>query len=328
MEKEFTLAVVFRNERKQLRRLLKSIRLGLRQSCFQWRILFIDNNSKDISAVILKEWMKNNPDIDARYVHRWENNMGAARQQALELADTDWLGFVDADCFLPEDWFVKAEKITNEVSADTLVVGGQSDYVGNQKWHRYAIWLNDQFPLGKNKMVPTAVDHVPTNNILIRRDAALELGGFDSFFHRVGEDLDFSVRIRKVGKIIFNPNLKLSHKLPVDQNSWDKKMRLYGEAQMQVLLKNRGGVTGIKFLPLLFPLFSYAILAAVLYLRALPNFMYVVIAISFVVFVFPASRFFSYSLRQYGSGELSGLFKYFLPKKKNLGSSSLIRTEK
>ncbi len=297
-----TFAVVFHNEETALPKLLNSIGQVFDDDHLQkFRFLFIDNNSTDHSIKILQQWLQQHPQFSVEVQRRQENHLANARSQALSLCQTPWLAFVDGDSQLQDNWPHHVLFTIQETADEVVAIGGRSDYWGERSWHRYALSLAQYFPMGKAQAQVVAVDHVPTNNYLLRVKAGLQVGAFDSIFRFVGEDLDFNCRLRKIGTLLYQPLFGVAHELPREIEDWYRKMADYGRAQTLVLLKNKGGVPVEKFLPLLFCIFLNMSLAV---------FPTVTFVASTLTLLIPRTRFFFLSFLFYGLGEFVGFFKY------------------
>ncbi len=308
-----TLVVVFHNEEKNLPKLLESFSHSFAEDTLpDFNFLFIDNCSSDASVPLLQKWLEKNKNFKARVYSRTENHLAEARTQAIQKTETDWLAFVDADATLRELWPKHALFVANDMAANVVAVGGLAEYMGSRPWHHFAKAIANYFPMGRNQSQRVEVRHAPTNNYLLKRQAGLEIGGFDSFFNRVGEDLEFNVRLLKKGKIFYDPLFAVDHALPEEISVWYRKMALYGRAQSFVFLKHRGGVPSEKFIPLL----SCIALNLSLFVFPLISF----VSLSFFLML-PRTRFFLLSFLFYGLGELVGFFKYFYLQI-NLGSSA------
>ena len=298
MRTEVTVVVIYHNEKRNLQTLLESFEdirdTGLEP---QFRFLFIDNHSTDISSKIVKKWMDSNSWVKGEILNREENHMAEARQQALCKVQTPWLAFIDADSHLIPGWFEKVIKSIFDEGPETAVIGGESSYFVEKNWHFFIIPLAKCFPIGKKGSKKIEIPHVPTNNYLLKKEAGLKVGGFDSFFNQVGEDLDINVRLRKKYKIFYNPQFSVKHRPPSSIFNWYSKMALYGRAQSFVLIKYFGEVPFEKFLP------GITILLFLIFVYYFPE---IVILLVLSLFI-PRFRFYLLSLVFYGLGEWVGL---------------------
>lgn len=303
---KITFAVVYHNEEKNISHLLESVESEINESSkLFFKFLFIDNRSDDQSSEIIQSWAKSQPELSTKNINRDLNHMAEARQQALETSDTEWIVFVDADSTLKPMWFESLLRTIGDIEDNVVVVGGGSEYLETEGWHKFVTSIARYFPMGKKQSQRAVVNHVPTNNYLVNRVQALRAGGFDSFFKRVGEDLDINVRLKKQGQIIYEPRFSVFHNLPKSSLHWYGKMALYGRAQSFVFLKYGGAVPKEKFIPL--------ILVIILNL-GLAYFPRPAVIIFSSLLIIPRSRFFTLTFLFYGLGEFVGVFKYLFVK--------------
>ncbi|WP_261665581.1 glycosyltransferase family 2 protein [Erwinia mallotivora] len=93
----FSLIVPVYNAAQYLETCIDSI---LQQRVGQYEIIIVDDGSTDNSLMILEKY-KNNPGI--RVVSKQNGGVSSARNHGLDIARGDYISFVDADDFLPED---------------------------------------------------------------------------------------------------------------------------------------------------------------------------------------------------------------------------------
>ena len=300
-----TVSIVLYNEEKNMESCLQALSKEIDSVQENINVLLIDNNSTDASIKKLQGFLEKYK--NTRLIKRKSNNLGEARQEALENTKTSHLVFLDADCLVQEGWLSALLKTIDDWSDDVGACGGVSLYEKERPWHFFAESLSQLFPWGRGKGEKKQVSHMPTNNLIIKTSLALEVGGFDSFFDRVGEDLDFSIRLNKKYKIIFSPNFQVHHKLPLKYNDWLRKMSFYGRAQSFVFLKNGGGLKLEKFFPLFFSILcSYFLLTFPIQSQVM----------TIIVMFIPRLRFFALSFLFYGFGELIGALIYPFKKAK------------
>lgn len=311
--KNLTIAIVIFNEKKKLSDFLQALQKEVEACPSLINVLFIDNHSTDSSCEIIKEWQKQNPSISSKIINRTKNHMAEARQQALVEAKTEFVVFLDGDCFVIDGWMKGIQKAIADWPETQGACGGPSPYSDKEEWHKFAISLAQLFPWGVMGSKKKKVNHMPTCNYLVHRNRALEVGGFHSFFEKTGEDLDFNARLSLKYEIFYNPNFSITHHLPERKSDWFRKMAYYGRAQSLVFLNNQGGVNKEKFLPLMF----VVLLTCFAFLYPL-----VVQPILLISLLVPRLRFLLLSILFYGLGELVGIF-LFLVKYKTLKKTQL-----
>jgi hypothetical protein len=75
-------------------------------------------------------------------------------------------------------------------------------------------------------------EHIPGCNMAFRRDALLEVGGFDSIFRAAGDDVDLCWKIQAAGKTIgFHPSAIVWHHRRNSVKAYWKQQKGYGKAE-------------------------------------------------------------------------------------------------
>lgn len=98
----------------------RSITSLLNQTCRDIEIICIDDQSSDNSLEILKEFKKQDKRI--KVVQREKNGgAAAARNSGLKVAMGEYIGFVDSDDYVDEDFFEKLYDKANQTNADIVV---------------------------------------------------------------------------------------------------------------------------------------------------------------------------------------------------------------
>lgn len=107
---DFTVVIPTYNGAERLPRLLGKLRSQTNANHFSWAIIVVDNNSTDSTKDVIHHaqvhWPHGCPSL--HYV--FENKQGAAfaRSKAMEVADSEWVSFLDDDVIPAEDWIAQA----------------------------------------------------------------------------------------------------------------------------------------------------------------------------------------------------------------------------
>lgn len=129
---EFTIVIPFRNEVKNLPRLLESIN-ALNYSRVLTEFIFIDDESTDDSVNILKTFIIENNQINIKILKnvRVSNSPKKdAISTALKGDSKEWIITTDADCLLPKEWlktiddFIQKNECNMVVAPVTYVSDG------------------------------------------------------------------------------------------------------------------------------------------------------------------------------------------------------------
>lgn len=181
------------NEEKYIRKCLASL-------CDQtvqrgsYEILVVDDQSEDGTAGIAKRFADKVITIPRAPV-------GAVRDSGLKAAGSDIVAFTDADTTVPRDW---VERIAHGFD-DPSVVAVYGNLGFDLKRHNKK--LIDGFHHSTLKALNSlGVMHPVGANFAVRKLAALEAGGFRRDM-RMMEEFDLIQRIRKMGRIEYDPDL-------------------------------------------------------------------------------------------------------------------------
>lgn len=307
-----TIGIVLYNEEKQQERIERNLAL-----LTQYRVhcILVDNASTDDTLRGLQSLSQM---YGAQLIARDENHLGAARADVVSLAQSEWVGFIDGDCVIDDAWVASAlELISKNKSASAiggpLMPGGKKaifysllfkSFLGNMNSSQVKEVQGSRFVL-----------HLPTANVLYRRQELLEVGNFNLRKARVGEDLDLSYRLAASGKkMLSESELRLIHHLPEDFSVWIRKVFTYGVARGEVGLEQKQLLTYPFLLPLLF--FVFVVLNVVFFnlFRGFPVLVYGIVLLGHAVFYGrrDALKLFAHFITMHGAystGLLWGIFK-------------------
>lgn len=129
------------------------------------------------------------------YLKGPQKGPAANRNAGVALSQGEWLVFIDDDCVARPDWLIEFYK----------------HFPGNRALEGCILPIGPLKDLWKCP-VNTAGGNFWSANIAIRRDAFLDLGGFDSFFpYPAYEDSDLYWRLKKQNTIPFIKNAIVEH---------------------------------------------------------------------------------------------------------------------
>lgn len=93
-----TIIIPIYNADKYLPRCIESV---LNQSSREWKLILVDDGSKDASGAICDKYAQNDERITV--IHKRNEGVSAARNIGIQVVDTEWLTFMDADdCIKPD----------------------------------------------------------------------------------------------------------------------------------------------------------------------------------------------------------------------------------
>jgi glycosyltransferase involved in cell wall biosynthesis len=176
-----------RNVEKYIDDCIRSI---LNQTFTDFELVVIDDLSNDKTKNIIEKFK----DKRIRYFRngKWLG-ISKSRNLCVKHANGDYLFFTDGDCVVSRDWIEQGLKFLEDPNC--VGVEGKIYYVSEE----YKPTFSDHF------LVSNCGDF-RTGNVAYKRSVVVSVGGFDE---RYGchEDRDLGLRILRVGKIKFNPNM-------------------------------------------------------------------------------------------------------------------------
>lgn len=186
------------------------------------QVIVADNGSTDCSIEPLEELARTEPRLR---VVRNGTNLGFARgnARALELAEGEFVLFLNPDCLLPAEALARLLTVLAEHPeagmAGCLIrnADGSEEPAGRRAIPDPGDLLRQALgrrppPLSPPPTVPTPVAAISGAFMLVRRTALACVGGFDPGYFMHWEDLDLCLRFRRAGySILFVPDVEVRH---------------------------------------------------------------------------------------------------------------------
>lgn len=249
MKKPFVSVIIpVRNEELNLRRVLPSIR-RIDYPKDRYEILVVDGGSTDGTKKVAQSF-------HAKLLHNPKGIRSAACNIGIQAAKGEYIAFTDADCIVAKHWIrglLKEMKYTAVGS-----VGGPNITPPNDTTLGAAV--GDVFSLftrvgarqGMQKKTTTRVHHNPGCNVLYRKQAIIDAGGFDPTLITC-EDEELDWRIEKVGYThVYTPNVTVLHARRSTVGSFYRQAYRYAIGRMQAGKKYPALFSWYHFMPALY----------------------------------------------------------------------------
>lgn len=159
-------------------------------------IIVVDNASTDRTAEIAAAH-------GARVVREEKKGLPHARTAGLVATQSEYIAYIDADHHLSDSWFAVAEK-TFAANPHIVALSGPRRYFGTT-WMRLKIL--DGFWMFAPVVYRVVGYMILGGNFIARKDALVQMGGFDPSIEFYGEDTDIARRLSKIGKVMFSGSL-------------------------------------------------------------------------------------------------------------------------
>lgn len=212
----------------------------------RWEILVVDNNSSDHTRAVVEAlqagWCQTGwglPKVALRYCFEPRQGLAFARQQAIEQAQGNWVGFIDDDNWPDPHWLTEAHRFVQETVAEhpQVVAFGSClkaryETLPTPDFQHVAPFLairdhgNEIFPF-----VPEQLQLPAGAGLVVHRQTWLEkvpahLPGAEKLKQR-GEDYAALLYLHRAGgKIAYNPAMKVQHWIPAQRLSGDYLLKL------------------------------------------------------------------------------------------------------
>ncbi len=179
-------------------------------------VIFVDDGSRDDTREIVAKY-------PVRCVAGPGRGPGAARNLGWRAAGTELVWFVDSDCVAEPDALARLVPYF-----DRLKLGGVSGSYGNMRPDSLLATLIHEEIIERHRWMRRAMEHrgridfLATFNVLYRRAALEEVGGFDERFLK-GQDAELSWRVMAAGyDLAFDFDSRVRH---FHETRWLKYLR-------------------------------------------------------------------------------------------------------
>ena len=192
--------------------------------------MLIDNNSKDRTVEICRDFKEKYPELNFKYILESKQGLSFARNRGLDEAKGELLVFIDDDA-CPEKEYVQNIIHFFDNTPDAVAAGGRIYPVFESK---RPIWMSDillslvsVLDLG-DKVCLFKKKYPIGANMIFRRDTIQKYGRFNVLLGRRGDNLEgaeekelFLRIISSNGKVYYIPNVIVHHMIPDQRLSFD-----------------------------------------------------------------------------------------------------------
>jgi len=187
----------YNRARKFLPRAIKSV---LGQGFTNWEYLIIDDASSDNTHKVVKEFQKKDQRI--RYIRRKKNfgNDTRPKNQGIKLSRAPLISFLDDDNAFRPDHLFSLKNVLDKNRQFSAVYGDRwvhpSEKMKEEEGMKEGIGVYSEF----NPFILKQKNFIDTSDVLVRKKALLEVGGFDE---KLKKFIDWNLwwRMVKAGKL-------------------------------------------------------------------------------------------------------------------------------
>jgi len=256
--KDISIIIPVKNNQKGIDEFLSQFFSEHKLECFPVEVIIVDNNST--KPIKIQEPFKEYG-LNIRLLTCVKPGPAAARNKGADYAQGEWLLFVDSDC-VPTSTFISgylsaehngSVKEQSPIGYQGAVgaVGGDaiSNYYVCQQIHR-----PPEVPDTQGRSIPKCL---VSANILILKQKFQQVSGFnDDFIFVGGEDIDFGLRLAKLGPLKYAPDALVLHRFDDGLFGFIRRFFAYGKGNRCVIEYHK-----ISLLPLPFRAKNKAVMA-------------------------------------------------------------------
>ena len=259
---KISVVVVCYNEKDNIGRCIESL-LQQTIDMQNYEILLVDNDSSDGTKEIIKEYCNKSKRV--RMVINPIKSIASSRNVGLKEAAYEYIAFTDADCLAPKNWLeILINGFKKHYMQDNLVVAVGGTNLPPQNTSKFydavaitlnTFWGNHGSAQGKIYPEDTFIDHIPTVNILYKKNILLKFKGFDESYGNICEDTELNHRLSKAGfKFVFLKDCYVWHFMRANLRKWAQNMFTYGKGRVWVIKKHIDHLRMIYLIPPVFVL--------------------------------------------------------------------------
>lgn len=229
---DFTVVIPTYNSENRISLVLDKLKQQSFSKNIAWEIIIIDNNSKDNTAQIIKNYQENwYQEYNLKYFKEEKQGAAFARQKGIQEANSPLVGFLDDDNIPDASWVESAYDFAQkypQAGAFGSLITGEFEVQPPPNFERIRpfLALTDR---GNQALLyhPTLKYLPPSAGLVVRRKAWLEtvpekciLTGRVEGSMLTSEDLEVLGYIQSKGwEIWYNPAMKITHKIPAHRLS-------------------------------------------------------------------------------------------------------------
>jgi peptidoglycan/xylan/chitin deacetylase (PgdA/CDA1 family)/GT2 family glycosyltransferase len=161
----------------------------------EYEVIVVDNASTDNTAKIALDW-------GAKVVYEGKRSPACARQRGAEIATGEIIAFIDADTQAPTWWLstIVSHLVRNP---KTVAITGPYAFCDAGRFTKITSYISNFISIVIDQLFRKVLNKggaIWGCNFAVRRSALLEVGGFDTSIKFYGEEYEFSLRLKRVGK--------------------------------------------------------------------------------------------------------------------------------
>jgi len=249
----FSIIIPLYNRPQEIDELLHTL---TQQEYTNFEVLVVEDGSTLDARSLVESYQYT---LNIRYFVKENEGQGFTRNFAFKEAKGDYFVMFDSDCLIPTDYLVtvKAHLESNWLDAYGGPDAAHASFTPTQKAISYA--MTSVFTTGgiRGNKKHVGQFHPRSFNMGISRAVWEKTGGF--ILTRLGEDIEFSIRIQSLGfKIGLIPEALVFHKRRTNFAQFYKQLHFFGRARINIYKHFPAELKLVHFFPSAFVLFLVA----------------------------------------------------------------------
>jgi glycosyltransferase involved in cell wall biosynthesis len=166
-------------------------------------VIVVNNASTDKTAEVVESYAKKHADVTL--VNEPHKGIVWARRAGLMASTGDLIANVDADTQITDGWI---SRVFNEFARDPKLVGLSGPFIYYDAPRKVRFFTRFFYIIGYGfyliiRFVLRVGSILQGGNFIVRRDALMKMGGYDTSVSFYGEDTDVARRLNKFGHVKF-----------------------------------------------------------------------------------------------------------------------------
>lgn len=215
-----------------------------------FEVIIVEDGSDKSSEKVVEKYRDK---LALRYFKKENSGQGFSRNYGFERAKGDYFVVFDSDCIIPPHYF---EPVNKKIETNGIDCWGGPDRAHDsfnniQKAINYSMtsFFTTGGTRGKKQHIGTY--HPRSFNMGISREVYNKTEGY--VITRMGEDLEFSIRIQKMGfRTELIEDAFVYHKRRTDFIQFFKQLHFFGRARINLARYHSGQIKLVHIFPLIF----------------------------------------------------------------------------
>jgi len=277
----FSVIVPVYNRPHEVDELLKSLTI---QTYKQFEILIVEDGSQDDCREIVDKYRDK---LEIHYFYKENSGQGFSRNYGFERSKGDFLVVFDSDCIIPAHYFNTVFQYLKKDPIDAW--GGPDrahpDFTQTQKAISYA--MTSPFTTGgiRGNKKHYGIFSPRSFNMGISMKVYQATGGYR--ITRMGEDLEFSIRIHKQGfKTVLIEEAYVYHKRRANFRQFFRQLHFFGRARVNLMRYHPDEIKILHLMPAIFVIgVTVLLMLSVIYSPLFYPLLFSIVAYALLIFI-------------------------------------------